>query len=124
MRSDEARGIGQGVAGNESRPRVLVTGANGLIGGVLMDAWRAPGSRFQPVGLARQAGPNADIALYSLYRNEIDFRGAHAADSRELAEVLPLLADGRHLAVKRRIKADHLRQMWMTLAKGFDQFDL
>src|SRR3954453_14622530 len=46
---------------NQTRPRVLVTGANGLIGGFLMNAWRAPGSRFDPVGLARQAGPNADI---------------------------------------------------------------
>jgi nucleoside-diphosphate-sugar epimerase len=48
-------------AGNAARPRVLVTGANGLIGGFVMDAWRAPGSRFAPVGLARQPGPNADI---------------------------------------------------------------
>ena len=41
--------------------RVLVTGANGLIGGFVMDAWRAPASRFEPVGLARSAGPNADV---------------------------------------------------------------
>ena len=47
--------------GNQTRPRVLVTGANGLIGGFVMNAWRAPGSRFDPVGLARNAGPNADI---------------------------------------------------------------
>jgi uronate dehydrogenase len=47
--------------GSQSRPRVLVTGANGLIGGFVMKAWRAPGSRFDPVGLARDAGPNADI---------------------------------------------------------------
>jgi nucleoside-diphosphate-sugar epimerase len=44
-----------------ARPRVLVTGANGLIGGFVMDAWRAPGSRFDPVGLARQPGPHADV---------------------------------------------------------------
>lgn len=44
-----------------ARPRVLVTGANGLIGGFVMDAWRAPDSRFEPVGLARQPGPNADV---------------------------------------------------------------
>lgn len=44
-----------------ARPRVLVTGANGLIGGFLMTAWRAPGSQFEPVGLAREAGPQADI---------------------------------------------------------------
>jgi uronate dehydrogenase len=47
--------------GDWTRPRVLVTGANGLIGGFVMKAWRAPGSRFDPVGLARDAGPNADI---------------------------------------------------------------
>src|SRR5215207_716817 len=46
---------------NHTRPRVLVTGANGLIGGFVMSAWRAPGSRFDPVGLARQPGPNADV---------------------------------------------------------------
>jgi nucleoside-diphosphate-sugar epimerase len=46
---------------NRTRPRVLVTGANGLIGGFLMNAWRAPDSRFEPVGLARQGGPNADV---------------------------------------------------------------
>jgi nucleoside-diphosphate-sugar epimerase len=45
----------------DARPRVLVTGANGLIGGFVMNAWRSPGSRFAPVGLARQTGPNADI---------------------------------------------------------------
>jgi NAD+ dependent glucose-6-phosphate dehydrogenase len=44
-----------------ARPRVLVTGSNGLIGGFVMDAWRAPDSRFEPVGLARQPGANADI---------------------------------------------------------------
>ena len=46
---------------HQPRPRVLVTGANGLIGGFVMKAWRAPGSRFDAVGLARSAGPNADI---------------------------------------------------------------
>lgn len=50
-----------GAHGGRGRPRVLVTGANGLIGGFLMNAWRAPGSRFEPVGLARDAGPNVDI---------------------------------------------------------------
>lgn len=53
---------GTGEQGNDgTRPRVLVAGANGLIGGFLMRAWRAPGSRFEPVGLARSAGPYADI---------------------------------------------------------------
>ena len=47
--------------GAANRPRVLITGANGLIGGFLMAAWRAPDSRFEPVGLARDAGANADI---------------------------------------------------------------
>jgi NAD+ dependent glucose-6-phosphate dehydrogenase len=45
------------------KPRVLVTGANGLIGGFLMRAWRAPGSPFEPVGLARAAGPYADVVV-------------------------------------------------------------
>lgn len=40
--------------------RVLVTGANGVIGRVLIDAWRASG-RYEPVGLARSAGPNTDV---------------------------------------------------------------
>ncbi len=40
-----------------ARPRVLVTGANGLIGGFVMSAWRTPGSRFEPVGLARSPVP-------------------------------------------------------------------
>ena len=53
---DESRGTS-----SQNRPRVLVTGANGLIGGFVMNAWRTAGSRFEPVGLARQAGPNADI---------------------------------------------------------------
>ncbi|WP_432827264.1 alcohol dehydrogenase catalytic domain-containing protein [Dactylosporangium sp. CA-092794] len=52
-----------------------------------------PGGRL--IGMGSHLGPHADIALYSLYRNEIDFRGAHAADAREVAELLPMLADGR-----------------------------
>ncbi len=50
-----------GTDGEGNRPRVLVTGANGLIGGFLMNAWRGPGSRFEAVGLARDAGPNVDV---------------------------------------------------------------
>jgi NADPH:quinone reductase len=46
------------------------------------------------IGMGSHSGPRAEIDLYSLYRNEIDFRGAHAADSRELPELLPLLAAG------------------------------
>jgi nucleoside-diphosphate-sugar epimerase len=45
------------------RPRVLVTGANGLIGGLVMAAWRDPDSRLDPVGLARDPGPDADIVV-------------------------------------------------------------
>lgn len=41
-------------------PRILVTGANGLIGRTVIDAWRESG-QYQPVGLARSAGPHADI---------------------------------------------------------------
>src|SRR5688500_7399188 len=63
MSSSAADGLRNGPrgSGNRTRPRVLVTGANGLIGGFVMNAWRAPGSRFDPVGLARQPGPNADV---------------------------------------------------------------
>jgi NADPH:quinone reductase-like Zn-dependent oxidoreductase len=46
------------------------------------------------IGMGSHSGPRAEIDLYSLYRNEIDFRGAHAADSRELPGLLPLLAAG------------------------------
>lgn len=52
---------GAGSVAAKARPRVLVTGANGLIGGFLMRAWRVPGSQFEPIGLARAAGPNVDI---------------------------------------------------------------
>jgi nucleoside-diphosphate-sugar epimerase len=63
MSSSAADGLRNGPrgTGNRTRTRVLVTGANGLIGGFVMNAWRAPGSRFDPVGLARQPGPNADV---------------------------------------------------------------
>jgi nucleoside-diphosphate-sugar epimerase len=61
MNADAAAQESSRKSGNRARPRVLVTGANGLIGGFVMDAWRAPGSRFEPVGLARQPGPYADI---------------------------------------------------------------
>jgi nucleoside-diphosphate-sugar epimerase len=60
-RVDEAPRNGPREPANRVRPRVLVAGANGLIGGFVMNAWRAPGSHFDPVGLARSAGPNADI---------------------------------------------------------------
>jgi nucleoside-diphosphate-sugar epimerase len=61
MSVDDATQQGSVDSTDRTRPRVLVTGANGLIGGFVMSAWRSPGSQFEPVGLARQAGPNADI---------------------------------------------------------------
>lgn len=42
------------------RKRVLVTGSDGLIGGLLIDAWRASGT-YEPVGLSRKPGPYADV---------------------------------------------------------------
>lgn len=47
------------------------------------------------IGMGAHAGKNADFALWSLYRKEIDFRGAHTAHSKSLHDFLPLLADGR-----------------------------
>jgi nucleoside-diphosphate-sugar epimerase len=40
--------------------RILVTGANGLIGRLLTDAWRES-DRYRAVGLARQPGPDIEI---------------------------------------------------------------
>ena len=48
---------------NESRTlrqRVVVTGADGLIGRLVLDAWRGD-SRYDVVGLARKPGPYADV---------------------------------------------------------------
>jgi len=42
--------------------RVLVTGANGVIGRYLMDTWRA-GDKYEPVGLTRKPGPYSDVML-------------------------------------------------------------
>lgn len=42
------------------KKRVLVTGSDGLIGSLVMDAWRES-DVYEPVGLARKAGPYADI---------------------------------------------------------------
>ncbi len=39
--------------------RILVTGADGLIGRMVIDAWR-DSSRFQAIGLARKPGPYSD----------------------------------------------------------------
>jgi nucleoside-diphosphate-sugar epimerase len=46
--------------GMKQRKRVLVTGSNGLIGRLLMDAWRESG-KYEVVGLARSEGPYADV---------------------------------------------------------------
>lgn len=47
------------------------------------------------VGMGTHAGRTAEIALRSLYRNEIDLRGCHTGHSSSLKDMLPLLADGR-----------------------------
>ncbi len=44
----------------EQPPAVLVTGSNGMIGRLLIDAWRESG-RYRPVGLARQPGEHTDV---------------------------------------------------------------
>lgn len=41
---------------------MLITGADGVIGRFLMDAWRN-GDRYEPVGLTRKPGPYADVML-------------------------------------------------------------
>jgi NAD+ dependent glucose-6-phosphate dehydrogenase len=47
----------------DNRPRrVLVTGSDGLIGRLLVDAWRESGA-YEPVGLARKPGPYADVVV-------------------------------------------------------------
>lgn len=51
------------------------------------------------IGMGSHAGKNADFALWSLYRKEIDFRGAHTAHSSSLRDFFPLLEDGRLSAV-------------------------
>ena len=42
--------------------RVVVTGSDGLIGRILLDAWRGNG-RYDVVGLARKPGPYADVIV-------------------------------------------------------------
>jgi nucleoside-diphosphate-sugar epimerase len=44
------------------RKRVLITGADGVIGRFLMETWRGS-DRFEPVGLTRKPGPYADVML-------------------------------------------------------------
>ena len=45
-----------------SPQRVVVTGSDGLIGRLLLDAWRG-GGRYDVVGLARKRGPYADVVV-------------------------------------------------------------
>ncbi len=61
------------------KPRVIVTGANGLIGRFVIDAWRQ-GDRYEPVGIARQPGPYADVVadISDLEPLVEAFRGANA----------------------------------------------
>jgi NADPH2:quinone reductase len=56
-----------------------------------------PGGRL--VGMGSHSGSHANIALSSVYRHQIDFRGAHAADANELDDLMPMLADGRLMPV-------------------------
>lgn len=60
-------------------PRVIVTGADGLIGRFVIDAWRESG-RYEPVGIARKPGPYTDVvADVSALEPLVDaFRGADA----------------------------------------------
>jgi nucleoside-diphosphate-sugar epimerase len=40
----------------------MITGADGVIGRILMDTWRG-GDRYEPVGLTRKPGPYADVIV-------------------------------------------------------------
>ncbi|MFJ7217417.1 zinc-binding dehydrogenase [Amycolatopsis sp. NPDC098790] len=66
---------------------------NSAGGATIQESIRAlrPGGRL--IGMGSHSGPHADIDLYTLYRHEIDFRGAHAGDLREVPDVLALLAE-------------------------------
>ena len=44
------------------RKRVLVSGANGVIGRILLDTWRT-GTTYEAIGLTRKPGPYSDIQL-------------------------------------------------------------
>lgn len=46
--------------GKNARMRVAVTGSTGLIGGLVMDAWRASG-KYDVIGVARSEGPYTDV---------------------------------------------------------------
>lgn len=61
------------------RKRVVITGSDGLIGSILMDAWRHR-EDIEPIGLARKAGPNADVLADTTDLDNLigAFRGADA----------------------------------------------
>lgn len=44
------------------RERILITGSNGLLGRMLMEAWRESNT-YEGIGLARTPGPNTDITV-------------------------------------------------------------
>ncbi|WP_236792016.1 zinc-binding dehydrogenase [Amycolatopsis sp. GM8] len=46
------------------------------------------------LGMGSHTGRTAEIDLWSLYRREITFLGCHLSNRAEIAEFLPLLADG------------------------------
>lgn len=46
----------------KQRKRILVTGSNGLLGGMLLNAWRES-SDYEGFGLARKAGPNTQVTV-------------------------------------------------------------
>lgn len=46
--------------GKNARMRVVVTGSTGLIGGLVMDAWRASG-KYDVIGVARSEGTYTDV---------------------------------------------------------------
>lgn len=66
-------------AENMRRTRVVVTGSDGLIGRLALDAWRDD-ERFEVVGVARNPGPYTDIELdiVDLDALAVAFRGADA----------------------------------------------
>ena len=57
-----ARQDGSAETGNQARPRVLVTGSNGLIGGFVMDDWRIRDNVTLSYGLRVEAQTNLDSA--------------------------------------------------------------
>lgn len=82
---------GKGPVVTEQRQRVVVTGATGVIGRLVMEAWRLSGA-YEAVGLARTPGPYTDVladtddldALVEAFRGAdavVHMAGASAVDS-------------------------------------------